>query len=262
MTPRNPFAHFCLWLATCWLAVGAVNVKTIGGVAIANVKSVQGVAKANVKTVLGVDNTSAGGATYLLSESFDGSEYDLVWSESQGTPNGDYVTSPAPLDGTGHSLRLTDSGTDPRADSPTYTANAVVEEYFLLHILALPSGTDSVAIIRGSTTSLVTLQISATGTCRVVIPGGNSASTSGTMGVGTTYEIWLRYAAGTGANGFGSVGFSSDGTRPTGGANFTSKADGTATANADNTRLTAASGMDVIIDKLRIDDTTIVDDPS
>jgi hypothetical protein len=84
------------------------------------------------------------------------------------------------------------------------------------------------------------------------------------MSTGTTYHVWVHYVKGSGSNAQSSVGFSTDGTRPTSGNKFTSYSNGTETADADNVRFMEEGGSNAraIIDKVRVDDATIGDNPS
>lgn len=208
---------------------------------------------------------AAAGATYLLTENFEGTGYDETitgsWTESSGTPDEDYATSPAPLAGS-QSLELNDAGANERIDSPTYAATADIWLYFLVHFNSLPAATETVASFRNSTTEMCSMQITSAGLLRVAMTGGNSVTTVSAMSAGTTYHVWIHYTAGSGANAFGSVAFSTDGTKPTSGNAYTQKTDSTATASSDNIRLRSDGAIQLFMDKVRVDDANIGDNPT
>lgn len=203
-----------------------------------------------------------GGATYLLEENFNATGYDLVWTESLGTPNEDYATSPAPLEGA-QSILLDNTSTTQRANSPTFAEQSTVHGYFLLNVTSLPdSGNSDTYSFKSNTTTICTVQLNASGAMRIVCGAVNSSATVATVTEGTTYHVWPSYTAGTGANAAASLGFSTDGTKPTSGNNFTSMSNGTSTQGADSIRLSTSSvGTIVIIDKVRVDDEEIGDNP-
>ena len=101
-----------------------------------------------------------------------------------------------------------------------------------------------------------------TGTLRVNV-GANSLSTVSTISASTTNHVWIHYVAGSGANAVGSVAFSTDGTKPTSGNNYTEITTGTSTLSANNIRLTsaAANGGVFIMDHVLVDDASIGNSP-
>jgi hypothetical protein len=84
------------------------------------------------------------------------------------------------------------------------------------------------------------------------------------MSINTTYHIWVKYVKGSGANAVIESGFSTDGTRPTSGSAFVTQTVGTATADTDRIMFGQSSSNTVstYIDKVRVDDAVIGDNPS
>jgi hypothetical protein len=201
------------------------------------------------------------GIVYLLSENFEGTGYENVgWTET-GTPDEDYTATV--LEGS-QSLFLDASGSaNQHANSPTVADQTEIWVYFLFRpVTFVSAGNANVIEIRNNTTTLFTMQVSSTGTLRLA-GSVNSLPTVGTMSVGTTYHVWLRYVVGTGANAIYSGGFSTDGIRPISGNNFTQATTGTETNTANNVRL-LATGSNLtqwIFDKIRISATIIGDNP-
>lgn len=252
---------FLVLLLSCPVSFADINARD--GVTVTTTSDLDG-ATATISAVDGQTVASGGGGvTYLLQENFEGTGYELVWTEAAGTPDEDYVPTPS-IEGT-QSLRLNGTSATQRTDSPTFSATTETWFYARFRPEALPSsGVHDSIVLRNGTTAMCTMGVSSTGTLRVTI-AGTSANTVGTMTAGTDYHIWIRWVPGTGANAFGSVGFSTDGTRPTSGNNFVqTAASGTGTLGANNVRLTAPTGAAPIFiyDKLRVDDVTIGDNPS
>jgi hypothetical protein len=210
---------------------------------------------------------AAGGAapTYLLEEGFEGTGYDEIlagsWTESSGTPDEDYATSPAPLVGS-QSLELNDGGTNERADSPSFTDTADVWFFCYIHFNSLPAGTESIISIRNGTTEMLSAQVTSSGTWRLSMTGGNSAATTAAMSAGTTYKVRIRYTAGGGATGFGSFEFATTGgTFDGSGTDYTSKSDSTATLSAQNLRLRSEGAIQLFMDRVLVDDAEIGSNP-
>ena len=221
---------------------------------------------------------AAGGAeppSYLISESFDAVGYDLVWTESLGTPNEDYTTSPAPLEGT-QSLFL--DGCGATADQETWTGYTIgagikSETYFLVHFTSVPStGTveRQMATIRNGTGTRATLflrYVAGTMYMRVQAFGGTAVDTVATMSASTTYHVWFTYIKGGGTDAAATVAFSTNGVRPTSGNNYAISSNGTSTTDGNRLYLggdnytSATNCTSAIYDKTRVDDVAISDNP-
>lgn len=90
--------------------------------------------------------------------------------------------------------------------------------------------------------NICTISYLATGVVRVLWADFSAnVSTVGTMSSNTTYHVWTRYKKGTGANAIASVGFSTDGTRPTSGNNYAELTAGAYTVDCDRVLMVGAN---------------------
>jgi len=210
-------------------------------------------------------------SAYLFQENFEGTGYENPWTESAGTPNEDYTTSPAPLEGS-QSLYLDGSSSDQTvyAAVPSPGSGSTQEFYFLLNVVAKGSANTNrnLVLLSSSGTNLCTLFATSGLALRIRADGGTAVSTANTLSLGTTYHVWVTYKAGTGANAVATVAFSTDGIRPTSGNSYAISSNGTYTVVANRMNLwgdftTASTNyIQVIFDKIRMADTTIGDNPA
>lgn len=202
-------------------------------------------------------------ATYLIKQDFEGAGYDNseTWTESgSGTVNEDYTTSPAPLVGS-ESLSLSGTTVNPNTYA-SFSGGATIEAYFQWNRSSTTS--KRVFSLRNSSGTAVATVVMETGGALTARCGSSGGTTTvSTTSTATTYHVWLRYVKGTGANGFASVGFSTDGVRPTSGNNYAEHTSGNATTDA--ARVMCGSDINTnagdIYDKVRVDDMTIGDAP-
>lgn len=227
--------------------------------------------------VVVVVQPAGGGAapSYLLQENFETTPgYDLSWTEDQGDPNPDYSTSGLSMEG---SECLFCGGATNNADQRAYvgftpTAAQPQEAFFLFRTPAALTitGDKTIAMLTTSAgTARLSLYVDSGGRFSVQSGGGTLVDTVATISANTTYYVWLRYTKVVVANdAVASVGFSTDGTRPTSGNNYAESTNGTGTTDAARLYLVGDFGtnttneMDCIFDKVRIDDATIGDNPS
>lgn len=216
-------------------------------------------------------------ASLLLCESFDG-ESLCTADYSSNCDNTDWVASVAtpdynntnPLDGGTYALYLTTGAIayhGVSATSPIYI-------YFKLKIPDIGSSTSySYVIFYTSSTGNMNSQlfVKRSGSSiylSVQSDGGSTVDTVGTLAVGTTYHVWYSYTKSSGANNATStVAFSTDGTRPTSGDNYAASTNGveTSTVNRIHYRgftYDSIKWVDIIVDKIRVDDAQIGDNPS
>lgn len=202
----------------------------------------------------------AAAATYLINQRFEGTGYDNseAWFETLGTPNEDYITTV--LEGAQSLFLDSSGGTSQRCDSAT---NALfyshIWGYMRFRVNAYPSSTSSIFSIRTNGTAFMDAQMDTTGHLRVDI-GVNSTLTVLGMSLNTLYHIFWEYQTGTGLNALGSIGFTSDGTIPTGN-NLSSSLVGTSTGQYNNIRLNAVATETIIYDQVLIDDVAIGANP-
>jgi hypothetical protein len=220
------------------------------------------------------------GATGLLCEDFSGavectSGYSSncrgTWVVSSGTPDYDYTTSPAPIEGT-YSLFL--SGLGNSADTRVYRAFTATggqpQEMYFTFILTedgvTPGDFVIARITKDGSPLLCSVTLKGTKTLGVSAGGGTIQYTTGTVTEDTLTHVWVRYLPGSGTDALCTVAFSTDGTRPTSGDNYKESTNGTVTANGNRAELwgdytSANSGNDIIFDKIFVDDATIGDNP-
>jgi len=210
--------------------------------------------------------SAGGGATYLRDQNFEGTGYDNseTWSETAGTPDEDYTATV--LLGS-QSLFLDGSGSaNQRTSCPTFTGQTDVWYYFLWRPVTLTgSGTTTFCSVMNGTTELFQVQCSSAGALRVS-GSVNSAATTSTVTVGNTYHVWVHYAAdidGGAASALCSVAFSTTGTKPTSGNNYTAATTGTDTATSNNMRflVIGTTLTQNIYDHFLADDVSIGDNP-
>lgn len=208
-----------------------------------------------------ISEASVPPATYLTKQGFEGTGYDNseTWSET-GDPDEDYTG--VVLDGS-QSFRVNVSGASAYAHHQ-FAATADVWGYFMFRAVSTINATKSIAIIVGDDFGgSASVNLNSTGTLSVTHGGVTSGNTVSTMTAGTTYHVWFRYTKGTGSDGFAEVSFSTDGTKPTSGNNYTSLSNGDDTANAFRYRIgiVPTSTLDYIWDKVRLDDVVIGSNP-
>jgi hypothetical protein len=207
--------------------------------------------------------TSAGGATYLVKQDFEGTGYDNgeSWTET-GSPNEDSETSP--LVGS-QSFRVAATASATWARSPSFTDQSTLHCYFQFRPDDNTGGARRFFFIRNSSdVDLVMVQQNADRTILVRAGTAGGSTTVGTVTLDTIYHFWVTYTKGTGANATATVAFSTDGTKPTSGDNYQIHSTGNATTDADYIGL-GNSAAQVIptwdLDKVRVDDEVIGDNP-
>lgn len=189
-----------------------------------------------------------------------------AWNIDSSTPDFDYTTSPAPLGGT-YSFML--GGCINGADTRIYrtftpTAGQPQELYFTFTLTEDGSNpaTFVIAKLARSTSYYCTITLNSNKTLAAAVGGGSSVNTVGTISEDVQTHIWVRYMPGGGTDALCSVGFSTDGNRPTSGNNYAEATDGTTTLDTNRVYLwgdyaNATSCNDIIIDNIFVDDATI-----
>lgn len=211
----------------------AVLVKTLNGLAFASVKARSGLAVASIKSINGLDVTAAG-PSYLVEENFEATgatEYDNTPTEAgTGTIDGNYATSPAPLQGS-ESLRLAMASQNGNVFWP-FTGTGDVWAYFQVNFTTRsPSGKVFFSLNDSSGNNLLTLELSATNTVRIRVGSANTTTTDA-VDAATTYHFRVRYTKGTGANAYGELEFSTTGAFAGSGNKYANRTTGSSTADA------------------------------
>lgn len=215
-----------------------------------------------------------GGATYLVSEDFEGTGYDGGFTDSAGSPDEDYATSPAPLVGS-QSLLLDGTAASVSSISPNFGDQFSFSHYFVLHVVTLPGSTGREIVrylLNGSQSGGSELTVNSAGTLTIAV-GTTTIPTTTTVSAGSSYHVWVEYQAesveGAG-DGIGQVAFapvSGDGVKPTsdgGGKGWGRRTTMNGELAVDQFWMTAqfsTTGPSVIVDKIRVDDVEIGSNP-
>lgn len=193
-----------------------------------------------------VKPVSAAGVSYLVEENCDGTGTPSGWTDS-GSPNWDYTTSPAPLEGT-QSLFV--DGTDSvRHD---FTDQDECWAYCMIHNVAVTvnQGPWGVSLLNTGTTVARGYILQSSMRPSVFAGSASLAGTPGDVATGVTYHFWLHFLKGTGADSTAEMWWGTTGDRSA--ALSLSKTDGNATAAANRVQILCASGNEFIIDKIRV----------
>jgi hypothetical protein len=200
---------------------------------------------------------------YLVQQNLEtpvtGYDHGETWTESGAatiTPNYTGVV----LQGT-QSLRFLESGNAGQSQT-TFAAQDEIWVYFMMRIVTIGGHNPVWVGWLGTVGSVIAININNNFTAAIC--GNNCSTTVGTMTTNTTYHVWLHYKKGSGINQEQSIGFSTDGIRPTSGTNFASRTDGTRTAQIALLTLMWASDpstRDFVFDKIRVATTCIGDNP-
>lgn len=228
-------------------------------------------AQADYSTLLLLSPPAAAGATYLVEEGFeevdgggalggatDGYDSALVAAET-GTPNNDYATSPAPLLGS-YSAYLDSTSGDKQIRWVLGSSQTTIHAYFQFNDATLPSDANQpIFSISDSGGSDQCQLYSRTAGTLQIFNGGSSGTTVGTLSASTTTHVWVTWST----DGSASVGFSTDGTKPTSGNNYASVAGGSGTAASVRIQLRSVSGtgLQIVYDRLLVDDAAIGSNP-
>lgn len=219
-------------------------------------------ASANPLIILsGNANNGVTPAAYLIDESYEGTGYVNSWTETAGTINEDYTTSP--IVGS-QSLYITGSSV---ATYVSFTAQDTVYVFARIRFQSIDAANRNLASIRDSSgTALASFGIGSGGQARATSAGGTANSSSGTFTTGNNYYFWMEYEKGTGANAVTRIGWSSDGTKPTltaSGANSAVSSNGTTTAQGARFYwgTTASNVFEIVADHTLISSTVIGNNP-
>jgi hypothetical protein len=193
--------------------------------------------------------------TFLVSEDCEGTGTPAGWTDANGTPNWDYTAAPL-LGSQSLYLSLAAAAHRSRID---FTDQTEIWTYFRFRVTngTVSGGNITVAAYAANGGAQAnTLNLNAS--MRFIFDAGPSPTA--TVSVDTTYHVWFHYQQGTGNNAVIDVGFSTDGIRPTSGANFAQRTDGSRTNLAGRLFLGTTStnfGLDAIYDKIRVAATQI-----
>lgn len=145
--------------------------------------------------------------------------------------------------------------------SPNFTAQTNVYLYLLGRFNTAVDNTEILSIRSGANADLAIMKYRPGGSLRVDCGNVTAGDTVSTVSTATKYHIWIRYSKGTGANGFASLAFSTNGIKPTSGDAYVQTAVGDATADAVKLRFAGEVGNAFVIDRILISPTPIGDNP-
>jgi hypothetical protein len=198
-----------------------------------------------------------GSPTYLINQNFEGTGYDNgeSWTEG-GTWDEDYTTTVL----TGSQSLFQDGLGGGSNTSPDFAPSSHFTLYLQFRLNTAVNNSELLVVRSGANADLANLVYRAGGTLRSSC-GGVNFETSDAISTGQKIHVWIEFTKGTGANGLGSIGWSTDGTRPASGNKFAQTTSGDATADAVRIRLEANIGQAIIIDRIMLTASTIGDNP-
>lgn len=205
---------------------------------------------------------AAGGApTYLVDESFEGVGAPGGWSTAtivDWDESTIYIHGSESCKVTGNTIVISS------ATSTNYGDLNTNEFYCRLRFNTIPIGHRQVVVLQDAGAVRGYMYVGGPG-----VPGkiniyhgsGNSGWSGGAMVSNTWYHVWVRYVKGTGADGFASAAFSTDGVRPVTGTNYVSTSAGTSTTTVDEFKLQSDTTNSFYFDRVLVDDVSIGDNP-
>jgi hypothetical protein len=196
------------------------------------------------------------GPTYLIEENFEGAGAPTGWDDGAGTPNYDYATSPAPLEGSQSLLLHTatmfvTNGFAAKNDAWCYakiytTNSAALSLYFGFYS-------------DGNLAAAVRMNAPFTGRIYAGTANTSIASPNG-LNTNTVYHVWIHGIAGTGADSQAHLYFSTDGVKPE--SPNVSKVNGNNTTGFNVIRLWSdGATCSMIADRVIVDDAEIGNSP-
>lgn len=189
-------------------------------------------------------------SSYLLQENFEGTGYELSWTETS-TPDEDYTTTVL----AGSQSWFADATT--KYAHANFTAQDDCWAYALYRFNGTPGANSIVFSLRNSSDAeLCSFRHRSANTPQA---GPGSPTAGSALSSGTTYHVWLHYIKGTGANATTELYISTTGTRP--GSPTSVATNSTGTTQASRIRISGHSGG-AIFDKIRVSATAIGDNPT
>jgi hypothetical protein len=179
-------------------------------------------------------------SVYIIDEDMEGSGMPSGWAGDSGA-DWDYTTTV--LAGS-ESLYL---GTSLNLTNTFAAAHSELHLYALVQVKSYPTASSPLISFRAADTlTQASLAINNVGKVMTYSAGGYSAQADAAMALDTTYHVWVTFVSG----GTCSVGFSTDGSKPTEGIRFTSKTGSETDVTYLTLRNTSASSF--IIDNLQV----------
>lgn len=202
--------------------------------------------------VVGQPAAGGGGPSYVYEQDFETTGAPTGWSTVSGTPDYDYATAPAPLEGS-ESLHLDSTE---QARSQSWSALGDCYAYFQLNLSTASSKTVVFEFEDSGAAFRLRVEYRASGVLRVY-HGTASTDGSTTLSAGTTYHVWVEYEKGTGSDGVARLYYSTSAGTKTLEATV---ATGTATDDIVQCAVLGATNA-TILDDLIIDSSAIGTNP-
>jgi len=189
---------------------------------------------------------AGGGVSLLLEEDAEGTGTPSGWTNG-GTPDWDYTTTVL----AGSESLSTSNGS--HSTSNTSLSESELHGFFLYRTNSI-ANTPYVVAINGTG---IYARLRSAGSWRIYDSSGTLA-TGGSGAADTTYYIWFRYVAGTGADGIFEWYVSTSGTKP--GAPTISSSSHNSTANATGVNFDSNAASTISIwDNIKLDSSAIGD---
>lgn len=177
---------------------------------------------------------------YSIEENCEGTGTPSGWTDADA-PDWDYTTTP--LQGS-QSLHMTLSDVTYK----DFTGANSLDCYALLRIATMPASTQTVFGTRSSNgaTAICVMRLANDGSVYCYANGAAGTAAVTKMTTGTTYHVWIHWENG----GTCSVGFSTDGIRPTTGNNYCTQTGGT--TNPGRFYAYGAGNDDIELDRMLV----------
>jgi len=204
---------------------------------------------------------------YVWAQDFEGTGYDngQTWTESgSGILDEDY-TATALVGSQSMNIDLTSNFGAAYGPPHTLVESPTIHyAYFQLRVISFPNAAYRVFTI----SNVLDVSINATSNLTVRPAVGTAVATVGKLEAGVTYHVWTS-GSGQGvetANTTARVSFSTDGIRPTSGDNYAIDTDAGGSSGQNPSQVVLGSlqvgaNYNIILDKIRVNDVVIGDNP-
>ncbi len=199
--------------------------------------------------------------SYLIKQDFEGTGFDNseTWVKVGSQQDEDYADNPLVGSQSFYSLNNTTATNETLSPIYTVTASQNHYGYCQIKILAFPTSSNYRIL---NISNVLDVAINSTSNLVVRPAVGTGVATVGKLETNTVYHVWFT---GTFSTDTATVGFSTDGVRPTAGDNFATDTDVSASM-IGTSRLILGSrqigaNYAVVFDKVRINDSLIGDNP-
>lgn len=153
------------------------------------------------------------------------------------------------------SLELNNAGSGPRGQVKFPAGESDI--FIRIEFRVSSSGNNNRMMSYRTGSEIAWIEVNTAALC--INDGGGNHCTVSTLSIDTKYNVWMRYTAGSGSDGFMSIAFTTSGTEPTSGNDYISLSDSPATASPDRLqfRLNSLSGESYYFDEIKVADEPI-----